>query len=448
MNCSACGKSFDHAAHDGICPKCGAFHGNRASSAPTTNAYAPPGATSGPIPNHGAQSQPTYAPTPSQNPSSSGSYTAPNAGSYSAPNAGSTGSAAPQWPPVNSGSTTQGKKKFNIGSIIALVAIPMLINGFGIIQDSISYIADAVDPAPTFSLTAEEVAQIQGNLDAQEYNPNRPDPDIDYSQHIPLREAQVLVVDGEIVEFLPADGNETIPQFVDIPEGVTTIPSYIFAGNTGLRQVNFPRSLEVVEAFAFDDCSNLMTVEFYEGLTTVEEGAFYGTALESVELPESVETIASLAFGNCELLEDVTLPSEIVNISGHSFLGTPYEHEMINNGDYWMAGDHVLLFLTGGEGETVTVPEDTLHIATGALYFYRELPDEIVIPDGVLTLASGAFDSDLSGEMTLEIPASVRLIGDLSQSNYGNADITIRCVEGSAAHDYAVKNDHIATFLD
>lgn len=84
-----------------------------------------------------------------------------------------------------------------------------------------------------------------------------------------------------------------------IPNGVTSIGSYAFSGNTNLVRVALPSSLK-----------------------TMGEGAFKGCRqLESISLPTSLNTIPGYAFVNCSSLKEVRIPSTITSIGNDAFSG-------------------------------------------------------------------------------------------------------------------------------
>lgn len=90
---------------------------------------------------------------------------------------------------------------------------------------------------------------------------------------------------------------------IDIPDGITKIPTYAFAGMHTLTEVVFPKSLKTVGEGAFNECTNLVDVRFNEGLYEIEKNAFFGCAsLQKVVLPESVDMVGNKAFSNCPLI--------------------------------------------------------------------------------------------------------------------------------------------------
>ena len=75
-------------------------------------------------------------------------------------------------------------------------------------------------------------------------------------------------------------------------------------------------------------------------------------------------------------------------------------------------------------------------IGIGAFYGCTSLTG-INIPTGVSTIGDDAF-ADCASLKSITVPSGVTAIGD---NAFGGCDnLTIRCSEGSAAHNYAVEN--------
>lgn len=126
-----------------------------------------------------------------------------------------------------------------------------------------------------------------------------------------------------------------------------------------------------------------------DSITAVGTGAFAGNEeITSVSLPSTVTKIGQEAFADCTNLRSVSLPSSLKSIGIGAFCGC----------------------------ESLT---------------------SVSIPSGVTTIGDDAF-ADCSDLTSVTIPSGVTSIGD---NVFGGCDnLTIKCPEGSAAHDYAVEN--------
>lgn len=124
-------------------------------------------------------------------------------------------------------------------------------------------------------------------------------------------------------------------------------------------------------------------------VTAIGSGAFSGnTSVKSVSVPSSVTQIGQEAFADCTSLSSVSLPSSL---------------ELIG---------------------------------IGAFYGCSSLT-AVSVPDGTKTISDEAF-AQCSALKTVTIPSSVTAIA--SDAFDGCNSLTIRCEEGSAAHDFAVSN--------
>ena len=137
---------------------------------------------------------------------------------------------------------------------------------------------------------------------------------------------------------------------VIIPEGVTAIPSYAFAYQTGITSVTIPDSVTSIGESAFGECIGLTSVTIGEGVTSIGEYAFYGcSGLTSVTIPDSVTSIWAGAFFGCTGLTSVTIPDSVTSIEWYAFAfcfgltsvtfeGTVEEWNAIEKGTDWNLG--------------------------------------------------------------------------------------------------------------
>ena len=100
---------------------------------------------------------------------------------------------------------------------------------------------------------------------------------------------------------------------------INKITDRAFSGNTKIEKVIFPDTLEKIDNFAFQYCSNLKEVEFNDGLKEIVDSSFWGTAVKNIVIPNSVETIYAYAFFDCKQLETAVIGTGIVNMSNGVF---------------------------------------------------------------------------------------------------------------------------------
>ena len=126
---------------------------------------------------------------------------------------------------------------------------------------------------------------------------------------------RILVVDGVLTAFAPAGITE-----YNIPDSVTTIGGYAFAGCDSLTSVNIPDSVTSIGEYAFYSCDSLTSVNIPDSVTTIGEYAFgYCKSLTSVNIPDSVTEIGECAFAVCASLTSVTIPDSVTSIGERAF---------------------------------------------------------------------------------------------------------------------------------
>ena len=113
-------------------------------------------------------------------------------------------------------------------------------------------------------------------------------------------------------------GNDQIIS-VTIPAGVTSIGEDAFKDCSSLESVTFADGSELASIgdFAFRDCSNLASVNFAEGslLTSIGDYAFYNcSSLTSIEIPAGVTSIGRSAFYGCDSLISIEIPAGVTEL--------------------------------------------------------------------------------------------------------------------------------------
>ncbi len=186
---------------------------------------------------------------------------------------------------------------------------------------------------------------------------------------------------------------------VTFTDNVTYIGSSMFTGNTKLRSINLPSTLKTINDSAFSGCTGLTNVTIPNSCITIGSSAFNGcTSLVNITIPDSVVNINNSAFYNCNNLPSITIPDSVTSI-GQSAFENCTELTEVNIGD----------------GVTYIAP-----------YAFRYCSKLVYLNLGqnISHIDCEAFRGCTS-LATLEIPASVRTLGNLAWSNYyGRPDST------------------------
>ena len=105
-----------------------------------------------------------------------------------------------------------------------------------------------------------------------------------------------------------------------IPDSVTSIVGYAFAGCTSLTNVTIPNGVTSIEEHTFDSCISLTSVTIPDSVTSIGGSAFGNcTSLTSVTIPDSVTSIGDWAFSHCTSLTSVTIPDSVTSINWYAF---------------------------------------------------------------------------------------------------------------------------------
>lgn len=171
---------------------------------------------------------------------------------------------------------------------------------------------------------------------------------------------------------------------VIIPEGVTGIENRAFYGSDSLENVMFPSTLTSIGNYAFSGCRAIKSIDLPFGLTTIGSSAFSGcTGISEIKLPDSVTTIGDDAFYNCSELISVNYPRSLTKGGGG--------------------------FLQGTKVTEITVPEGVTKIAVSAFGGCAGLVT-VNLPDSLNEIGSSAFYG-CTGIKTITLPANVTKVG-------------------------------------
>ncbi|RYD36371.1 MAG: hypothetical protein EOP86_06155, partial [Verrucomicrobiaceae bacterium] len=198
---------------------------------------------------------------------------------------------------------------------------------------------------------------------------------------------------------------------VIIPDSVTTIWDYTFAGCLSLRSVTIPSGVTRIEELAFLGCSALESIEIPAGITLIGYGVFDGCAgLTNLVIPPGVTQIGEFAFRGCTGLTHVTIPGHVTRIQGEAFQDcTGLTHVTILPG-VTSIGEYA--FLRCAKLADITIPEGVVSIGEGAFRNCVSLT-EMVLPKGVGFMGMSAFEG-CSGLQRITIPGSVANIGTMA----------------------------------
>ena len=109
---------------------------------------------------------------------------------------------------------------------------------------------------------------------------------------------------------------------INIPDSVTSIGEYAFSVCSGLTSITIPDSVTSIGGYAFYDCSGLISIIIPDSVTSIGDGAFYGCSeLTSVTIPDSVTSIGEDAFSGCSRLNHVVIGANVRRVASRAFEG-------------------------------------------------------------------------------------------------------------------------------
>ena len=181
-----------------------------------------------------------------------------------------------------------------------------------------------------------------------------------------------------------------------LPEGTTSVSEYVFYGCKGLKSLQLPNSIELIENSAFAG-TGLIDLVLPEGLEVVDNSAFNGClSLEKLYISSTVRRLGNCAFEGCDSLKGVY----ITDLEAWCNLTIEYSSPLT---------DAHHLYLNDIELTEVVFPENCSVVKNytfeGCSYI-----KSIQLHDNITSIGSFAFHGCSSLE-SLVIPASVSYIG-------------------------------------
>ena len=253
---------------------------------------------------------------------------------------------------------------------------------------------------------------------------------------------EVLVTDGVLKKKDVQRTHEKLGVLdsVVIPNSVSKIWDYAFAGCFELKKIVLSQSIRSIGRSAFEKCTNLSIIENLNSQVTIGRFAFRNCTslkkltlscsvvgddafsncinLENIEIGETVSRIGYNAFGQCGKLTKIRLPQSLTDISGSAFDGcsrlvdinidAKNKYYTSKNGVLYTKNKSKLVTFPRGIKGEFEVPDFVKKIGENAFSGSEKLT-KVILPEHVTTIGHGAF-SNCKKLKSIKLPSSLKII--------------------------------------
>ena len=228
--------------------------------------------------------------------------------------------------------------------------------------------------------------------------------------------ANVVLKDGTRGIAFEAFSCDEIIEKVTMPDTVKYINAYAFENCTNLSEVLLSSSLENIESGVFFNCMKLADIVIPDSVISITSDAFYNTALldkqntpvkyagkwviaaedrDKIVIKDGTKGIANNAFSGCTSLTDITIPGSVTMIGDHVFAGCTSLTDITIPGSVTMIGNAAFGSCTSLTD--ITIPDSVTSIGDSAFYNCPKLIN-VTIPDSVTNIDDWAFGFDENDE--------------------------------------------------
>lgn len=210
-----------------------------------------------------------------------------------------------------------------------------------------------------------------------------------------------------------------------LPASCVSIGKYAFDGLTFSGTLQLPAGLQYIGGYAFYYCQNLTgDLVIPEGCVTVGDWAFayaYSETTGTLTLPSTLLTIGEYAFSDCKFSGELKLPAGVTSIGKGAFGGTTrYTGTLTIPGSCTSIGAEAF----NGDFDTLILEPGVRSIGDSAFYASEKLTS-LILPDGLVEIGSDAFGHCTALSGTLQIPGSVKTIGDYAFESCGMTKLVL-----------------------
>lgn len=202
-------------------------------------------------------------------------------------------------------------------------------------------------------------------------------------------------------------------QNITFPKTITSMGNGIFS-HSGIGNFTLPKQITEITNNMFEGCQNLEHIYLHDGLKSIGDYAFQDcNSLGGITLPNSVTKIGKGCFSNCDYLKKgVTLSDAITEIPEEAFAYCGYLHE-------------------------IKLPAELKRIGYRAFCGspYIGSFGGLKIPSKVTEIAPEAFYKSFQDIEVLELPASLKTVGD-----YAFAECSAKVIYAYMSEPFPLKD--------
>jgi len=249
--------------------------------------------------------------------------------------------------------------------------------------------------------------------------------------------------------YLYLNGNKTTD--IAIPEGVTVIESYVFAGYQSLASISIPSSVTSIMKGAFQECNGLSKITIPESVDMIMESAFEnckgltgvyisdiihwckiafanktanplyyaknlylnGELVEELVIPENLYNISGYSLINCDSITHISIPNGLNSIGAYAFMDCSSLKSIDIKGNINFIYDYAFSECTSLESINFGAP---IHSIYKYAFYKCESLKSVVLPESIKMLGEGAF-SDCKSLAKVHIPKNLDTVGKSAFAN-------------------------------
>ena len=221
-----------------------------------------------------------------------------------------------------------------------------------------------------------------------------------------------LIIPDDVVEIGNSAFSQTNISSLQLPANLKRLGNSVFSGCSSLAgTLSLPESLEEIEAGCFSGCSMLEgTLTIPSKIKIIPNGCFSDCNFSGdLIIPEGVIEIRSAAFSSAGQFKSLSLPNSLKTLGSRSFQYCGIQGELIIPSQIQVIPENCF---DGNQFTSIIFAENSelVKIGQDAFNDNRRLSEPVILPDGVITIGTGAFYSCFNLP-AVTIPKDVTTIG-------------------------------------